>query len=360
MTEKVRVIIIDDDAALAAHAKREIEEAFDGSSEIQVEVTTELDFDKGFDLVRTHSYDVVVLDVRRDPIRNTPEDTTAGRKVYHDIKEVCFAPVVFWTALPEEVKSESMPPLVTVVSKDQLDGIPKAIEAAVSSRALTTIKGIESDLAEVLRKHMWTELAPNWTEYTGDTDLTDIAHVLLSRLARDLAERRDGKLAARPSHRYLYPPVSDRRSAGDVLRATDQTWYVVLTPACDFAQGKVEYVLLAKAGPLAEHPKYQKWADATSSGQKRDAWNNLCRVVLRATSGRYHYLPAFREIPDLVIDLENVITTGSAKLDDFTWIASLASPFAEALLVQYSHIRGRIGVPDLDTDSIQQRLSQQC
>ncbi|BAU32057.1 uncharacterized protein MalAC0309_1200 [Microcella alkaliphila] len=43
-------------------------------------------------------------------------------------------------------------------------------------------------------------------------------------------------------------------------------------------------------------------------------------------------------------------------LDHFAWVASLVSPFAEALLVQHSHVRGRIGVPDLDSERVKQRL----
>ncbi len=357
MKEKVRVLIIEDKADLAADAKREIEDAFEESNEIEVEVSIETDFDKGFARVRERESDVVVLDVRRDASESVTEDDTAGQAVYRDIKEACFAPVVFWTALPEKVNHEQMSPLVTVVTKEETVKLPAAIQAAVASGALTTISDIEQHAADVLRKHMWTELAPNWAEYTGDTDSAGITQVLLSRLARILDEDRDQKFTTHPSHRYVYPPASDRRSPGDVLRATDQTWWVVLTPACDFEQDKVDYVLLAKASPLAEHPKYQRWASANAgSNNEKDRWKSLDQDVLRATHGRFHFLPAFREIPDLVIDLENVRAVEVDALDHFAWVASLVSPFAEALLVQHSHVRGRIGVPDLDSERVKQRL----
>lgn len=357
MTEKVRVLIIEDKADLAADAKREIEDAFEGSDKIEVEVSVETDFDKGFARVRERESDVVVLDVRRDASESMTEDETAGQAVYLNIKEACFAPVVFWTALPESVRHEQMSPLVTVVSKDDTVELPAAIEAAVASGAMTTIGDIELHAADVLRKHMWTELAPNWAEYTGDADSAGIAQVLLTRLARILEEDRDQTFTTHPSHRYVYPPASDRRSPGDILRAADHTWWVVLTPACDFEQNKVEFVLLAKGSPLAEHPKYQRWSRASpGSSNERDRWRSLDQDVLRATHGRYHFLPAFRDIPDLVIDLENVRAIDVETLVNFAWVASLVSPFAEALLVQHSHVRGRIGVPDLDSESVKQRL----
>ncbi|MDO5094023.1 MAG: hypothetical protein Q4D79_11525 [Propionibacteriaceae bacterium] len=357
MKEKVRVLVIEDKADLAADAKREIEDAFEESNEIEVEVSVETDFDKGLSRVRARESDVIVLDVRRDASASVTQDDAAGQAVYREIQEACFAPVVFWTALPEMVNHERMSPLVTVVTKEETVKLPSAIQAAVESGALIRIRGIEQQVADVLRRHMWTELAPNWAEYTEAADSEGIVQVLLSRLARILDEDRDQKFTTHPSHRYVYPPASERRSPGDVLRVPDQDWWVVLTPACDFAQRKVQYVLLAKASPLAEHPKYQAWVSANAgSKKKKDCWKNLERDVLKATRGRFHFLPAFRKIPDLVIDLENVRAVEVDALGSFDWVASLVSPFAEALLVQYSHVRGRIGVPDLDSELVRQRL----
>lgn len=353
MREKVRVLIIEDKADLAADARREIEDAFAESEEIEVEVVVENDFDEGFAIFSRGESDVVVLDVRRDTPDPSPEDDAAGHAVYLSIKDARFAPVVFWTALPENVLQEQMAPLVTVVTKDDTDKLPEAIRNAVASRAAITISGIEQHVTNVLRKHMWTELAPNWAEYTEAADSASIAQVLLSRLSRVLEEDSEQNLTADPTHRYIYPPASSRRAPGDLLRASDGTWWVILTPACDFAQNKFEFALLARAGELASNPRYQKWAEAKSNG----AWKELEKNVLKATQGRFYYLPSFRDIPDLVLDLENVQAANAQALDSMTRVASLVSPFAEGLLVQHSQYRGRIGVPDLDSERVKERLS---
>lgn len=357
MTETVRVLVIEDNMQMAEVAQREITDFFEGHAEISVEVSFETDFDTGLARVRAGESDVVVLDVRRDAPDPSAADEVAGHAVYRDFRDARFAPVVFWTALPDTVRDEQMVPLVTVVTKDDIDKLPAAIEAAINSRAVSTIGRIEDHVATVLRKHMWDELAPNWAEYTEGAEAADIAPVLLSRLARVLEDDREGELTGRPSHRYVYPPTSHVRAPGDILRAADQTWWVTLTPACDFAQNKVDFVLLSRATPLREHAKYQKWAEANvGSNNESNRWNSLRQDVLMATSGRFHYLPAFRAIPDLVIDLENVRSLAIAELDTLTPVAALVSPFAEALLVQHSHYRGRIGVPDLDSELVKQRL----
>lgn len=366
MREKVRVLIIEDKPDLAAGAQREIEEAFEESDEIEVKVEVETDFDEGLEKFRKGDSDVVVLDVRREDAPSlSSEDAAAGHAVYLNIKEARFAPVIFWTALPESVIDEEMAPLVTVVTKDDTDQLPEAIKAAVASRAVITIRGIEKHVANVLRKHMWTELAPNWDEYTQDAESAGIAQILLRRLARVLEDDRDGALTALPSHRYIYPPASEVRAPGDILRGTDQTWWVALTPACDFAQDKVGFVLLAHATPLEEHPKYRAWKDEYTDDKNKgkaehnrgkSKWNTLRQDVLTSTRGRFHFLPAFRGIPDLVIDLEDVHAEAGGDLSGYVPVASLSSPFAESLLIQHSHHRGRIGVPDLDAELIKQRL----
>lgn len=358
MAEKTwRVLIIEDNSELAADAQREISDAFEQNVEIDVDVQFETDFDAGFTRVRDGQSDVVVLDVRRDAPNPTSADETAGHAVFRDIREARFAPVIFWTALPDKVEQEVMLPLVAVVKKDDTDKLPAAVEAAIASRALDTITDIEKHVASVLKKHMWTELGPHWAEYTDGVDPATVAQVLISRLARILDEDREHSFTAHPSHRYVYPPASGMRAPGDVVREGSREWWVVLTPACDFEQKKFEFVLLAHAGPLETHQKYLGWTRAKAKGNTaKGEWNELRKDVLMATQGRYHYLPAFRDIPDLVIDLENVRSVTVDVLEAMEPIASLVSPFSEALLVQHSHFRGRIGVPDLDADLIKERL----
>lgn len=358
MVGVVRVLIIEDQAREAADAKREITEAFEGNAEIKVEVSIASDFEDGIARFRDGESDVVVLDVRREATSSLEEDDSAGCRTLVEIKKARFAPVVFWTALPGTVIGEQMPPLVTVLAKEEIEKIPSAIAAAVDSGAADTINEIQQQIADSLTEHMWNELGPNWAEYTKRTEGegskgSDIAQVLLSRLARIIDDKREQSGVAHPGHRYVHPPASTRRAPGDILRTEDLTWSVILTPACDLAQRKAEFVLIAEAEPLELNDLYKDWKEKLSKGK----WKELERNVLRATRGRYYYLPAFRMIPDLVVDLEKIRAVSVGELSKMEHVASLVSPFSEALLIQHSQFRGRIGVPDLDVDAVRERLS---
>ena len=349
-----RILIIEDQADLADDARREIVEAFESDTEVKVVAEVETDFAAGYEKVRRGECDIVVLDVRRDASGSTPEDKIAGRKVFADIKKARFAPVIFWTALPGEVADQAIAPLVAVVSKGHTEELPVAIRAAIDSHAAEVIEDIERDVADVLREHMWTEMGPHWAEYTVGGDSAGITQVLVSRLARVLEGNRDLTFTTHPSHRYIYPPASKMHGPGDVLKQ-GQSWWIVLTPACDFEQNKADFVLLAKASSLVDHSKYKEWEAATGN-KEGDKWASLRQNVLMSTNGRFYYLPEFRDIPDLVVDLQQVVSVKTEELSAYRAVAALSSPFAEALLVQHSHYRGRIGVPDLNTAILKERF----
>lgn len=350
-----RVLIIDDNPAMAADAERELLDSFSNHASIHLNVQKVNDFDQGFDLVKNGECDLVVLDVRKDKTAITAEDKSAGGRVYADIREIRFLPIIFWTALPGEVSHERMPPLVEVLTKDDLDRMPTAVLDAIESGAAEAMTQIERLVANVIRDYMWKSLAPNWAEDTEGGEPGEIAHILITRLAHELQDRALPELTRKPSHCYLYPPVSKYRQPGDLLRnkSTETLeWWVVLTPACDMAHdGKADYVLIGKASPLKENRRYKAWAGT----QSKATWSEL-KKLLSGSISRYHYLPKFRDIPDLLLDLEDTRSLPIANLDTLTPVASLVAPYSEALLQKYSHFHGRIGLPDLNSDAVQKRF----
>ncbi|MGD8195257.1 hypothetical protein ACEXQB_012280 [Herbiconiux sp. P18] len=351
-SKRWRVLVIEDNVNLSRDAKREIDDSFGADDEIAVEVIIENDFDNGYARIAAGECDIVVLDVRRDAVAATAEDLEAGRGVFQGVRNIRFLPVIFWTAAPQHVEDEVTPPLVVVLSKEDLDKVPDAIRAAIDSQAVEIMAEIELTVSKTMREHMWDELAPNWTEYAEDGMSASIAKILIARVAQVLQDQGDTELTARPSHRYLYPPVSPSHGPGDLLREGDH-WYSILTPACDLEQDKVEFVLLARAMPLSEHPKYVAWE--SSSPRSASKWGDVANV-LKGRIPRYYYLPAFRDIPELVLDLEDVRSVRKGVLSGYSHVASLVSPYSEALLVQHSHFRGRVGVPDIDLALVKERI----
>lgn len=358
--ELVKILLIEDNSELAELARAEIFDAFEDDKEMSIALDVENDFDRGYERASTGGYDLIVLDLRREDAAGDDDD--AGQRTFSNIRGARFIPIVFWTALPDHVADKVKPPFVTVAKKTALDQVPLLIREAVKSHAAHAMRAIEASVSEVLRQHMWDELAPNWDEYSGTPDEASLSQVLISRLARVLEAKNNEQFTSHPHHRYVYPPAAEHRAPGDLLMRDegegDATWWVVLTPACDFMPRKdgipnAERVVLAAATPVEEADKYKAWAKKIDD---KSNWSILRRDILTATHSRFSYLPAFRDIPDLVVDLQHLASEPISRIAEYRAVASLAGPFAEALLAQHSHYAGRIGIPDLNVDLIRQRF----
>lgn len=353
-----QVLVVEDNVELGTDVRREILDAFADDPDIDVEVTVDNDFDRGLETVAKGGTDIVVLDVRRDLPAVPPSDETAGRRVFHEIQAIRFLPVIFWTARPDQVLDREMRPLVRVLTKEQTALVPEAIKEAIQGEAPQVTSRIERRVAATMARIMWDEVGPNWSEYQGvgaDDDDSVLAATLISQVARVL-EDEVVTLSALPSRRYVFPP-SSRLRPGDLFREVREgggdDWWCLLTPACDLEHGKSELVLLSRARPLGDLDLFSQWQENTDSNTK---WKALWEI-LKGKKPRYTYLPRFREVPDLLVDLEDVRTWRLGEIEQLKRIASLTSPYSEALLVRHSHFRGRVGVPDLVEDQVRASLT---
>ena len=71
---------------------------------------------------------------------------------------------------------------------------------------------------------------------------------------------------------------------------------------------------------------------------------------------RFYFLPGALLLPDLIVDFQQLVTLPRDKLSTMDRLASLDSPFAEAMLSRFAGYIGRLGKPDLDSEAVLQRL----
>jgi hypothetical protein len=78
--------------------------------------------------------------------------------------------------------------------------------------------------------------------------------------------------------------------------------------------------------------------------------------MFRDNNARYRILPKYLDIPDLLVDFESVQSVPLAEVRSWTRVATLDSPFAEAVLTSPGHTVARIGTPVVDFENIKQSL----
>ncbi|MEW1986791.1 hypothetical protein [Pseudarthrobacter oxydans] len=388
MDVNYKVLVVDDRADMLSNISRELTDVLIEGKYPNLKLSTCQSFDEAQELLRAGDFDLAILDVREEAKGNGRPDNTRGTRVFEAVRLLKFLPIIFFTALPEKARMHEAPPLITVVDKDDIEALPSAVEAALKSGISTTVRTINEHVDRVIRNYLWTTVAPSWKDFSGDNP-EQIAELLVARVTRSLQENALAEVrkeleptveddstglvatSSNTARYYVYPPVNDALVPGALVKApwledaepthldgnarrNVSDWWVVLTPSCDFAQNKVEYVLLAQALPLEVMPLFASWKEAPEK-QRAGKWSRL-EGVLRGNRPRYEFYPKFQAIPDLVVDLEQVIAVPNDDLIGATIVASLSSPFTEALLTKYSHFRGRIGTPDVDINSLKLRL----
>jgi len=343
----------------------------------KLKVTTEVDFNKALDRLESGYFDFVVLDVRLGPHEEEREEEE-GIKVLESIKALCFIPIIFYTGLPQKVRSLETP-LIKVI--ENTEGLPKVL-STVKEILLTRIPLVNRALLryvkEVQRDYMWEFITNNWEAFGDTPDRTSLAYFLARRLAKSLDSPGIQKLAEKlgdttkiwcsedsvhPMRYYIVPPLGIRPMAGDVIKEEDGTktqYMVLITPSCDFVQDKVDYMLFAYCTPLREIKEYIDWENNPDNPDQK--YINRLLPFVTDKKDRFFFLPSVFNIPDLIVDYQKIAKLEPkefarlAKDGKLTCVASLDSPYCENLCARFSRYFGRLGTPDLNIDLIFNRI----
>lgn len=352
MTARWRVLVVDDNPEIRATIKAWLDNepvSVDGSTCI---VDEEGSFDAALERLEGTQYDLVILDIRDDtmaqeiaPADLNGDDATSadvGVEIAQQIRARRFAPIIFWTAVPQYA-GEANEPFVTVLSKA---GDPETLVEAVKTVFQSGLPAVHRALLDhvetVTRDFMANFVEKNWTSMGTAARKGDMAHLLSRRLGASLASGGDVLAAnlaeehavdvtaqggVHPMRLYIIPPVDDliagellfgprllpttmagagggtagdggggdgsggdgdeggEGEGADEVADGSECWYVVLTPSCDLVAGhvKAEYVVVAGCLPFEGCDEYRRLVAARAAHQGRDPYEPAGEVKKRLT-----------------------------------------------------------------------------
>lgn len=336
----------------------------------EVEVAVCATFSKAATRLLTERFDLLILDLKDDSDTTLEADSNpAGLVIFEELKKARFIPVVFYTALAHKVRSEQTSFVRVVEKTEDVTKVKDEVRRVFATRLPKLVRHLE----ELQRSYMWDFVSTHWKRFDTSHEQVEVAYLLARRLALSL--QMEAKILARavcgesvpisdsknihPMEMYVPPPVGANRLAGDVLKGTvggEPGYWLVLTPSCDFEQaGRLHNILLAQCLPLSEQLEYKKWTENPTSNA-----DPLKAVIgdnrQRAQSERFKFLPGTHFLPDSIVDFQKLRTVTPEELQKLDAIASLDSPFAEAVLARFSRYFGRLGTPDIDKNIVLNRL----
>lgn len=351
------------------------------------------DFNEAIQKLQKDRYDVVILDLKDDSDGwALTDDDPAGLKVFERLKSTRFVPVVFYTALAHKVRPLETS-FVRVVEKTETT---EKVKEEVRRVLATQLPALTRHLEEVQRSYMWGFVSNHWRDMSTLHHKVDLVYLVARRLAQTLrgdsirsfvnriSQNSNGKSpvtepatpcaavietdktaqtseVVHPVELYIYPSETPSWLAGDILHLEmngKKDYWLVLTPSCDFENGKAEFVILANCRPLAEQDEYGKWA-ANKINPSKNTLKGMEAVICDNRGGqkeRFKFLPGTFFLPDLVVDFQQLLSVPLVELKREWVVATLDSPFSEAVLARFSRYFGRLGTPNIDKNVVINRL----
>lgn len=359
---KWNFLVVDDDSKMAAQTSEILSSnrTLPGS-EIVCEICSS--FEDAKQKVVANRYDLIVLDLQDDITKVEMK----GKEILDVLRGVHFVPVIFYSGHAAKVISLETP-LVRVVSKgdDDLTHLRSAVTEVFSTGLPDLIRFIQ----EQQRSYLWAHIDEFWVKNGPICDVKDLACLLSKRLSNALrgasvrhSLEGDETGIAHPIEMYVWPALGESLQTGDIVMVGEKQ-YVALNPACDFAQGKVESVVMAECIELEKCKEYmdliaQKKTGTSYTGAQFSALKSLVsdnRQGKKVQADRFKYLPGTVFMNACVIDFQSITSFPASSLTNMQRIATLDTPFVESLLSKFSRYFGRIGTPNLDADGLSKAI----
>lgn len=343
-------------------------------------------FEEGKALVRRSQPDMLIVDwFEGEHDSETPQAN--GRKVWDELWEHCFCPIVFFTAFETEVRNESAVdlshPLVFSVAKGP-EGLPELTqrlkEFAPHAQALRSV----ADDLQRSRQATVREVAKAIFNSPGDAATK--ADILRRAVRRRIAASIDvtsshGAESLLSWEQFLFPPISDHLMTGDLIRKSNEpaespsAYRLVLTPTCDLVchDGKcaADAILVAKCDDPVKFTNkiFRSPTDTRDKEAARAAAEQQLRKDLGPALNDPHraglvVIPRCPTLsPLMVANLKRteLIPVGSVGDQgsncEYVRIASIDSPFREYFITwSFLQISCRPGVPPRTCDDVIEEL----
>lgn len=372
--EPWRILIVEDDP----EARRQVKEYFakrklEGRSIAFREVQ---DWDEAVQAIREHKADLVILDIYRG--QAAPGGERVGEDVLTEVQKSAFVPVILYTNLPEGLEAITNRFVRLVPKTDGLPRLQQEIQLVFQTKIPQMHRAILDHIDSVLCTYMWDFVVKNWQQLEPLSDKPEFLRLLLRRLALSFMTEDRVEVAIRkvfttlaagapaqdvvhPAEFYIKPPLSPDPVLGDIrIRVAGEAtvYLVVLWPTCDMVSRgrspKADRVLCAKASPLGSFAEFSGYVNSPSntSLKKLEALLTNNRQSQFGQGERFHFLPGVLDIPDLVVDFQELESMPLQEVKGLPCLGSLTSPYAEQMSSRFDRYRGRIGTPDLNCDVV--------
>lgn len=361
--EELKILVVEDDKAIYNDVyKRNIDLFNKENEEHQITDVWIQSKDEAIAALKNpeNIFDGAIVDL---DLMGSGGTDTSGNEVVKEIKENLRFPTFVITGTPYHISAELNVPssVFNVFERDEVDVMDtldkfKIIKATGILNLLNRNGKIEELIQNIFWNHISTSI-DNWALDNKRTSAEKEDSLLRYTILHMLEYLDESKV--HPSEFYITRPVKESLSTGDLI-TLDGNRYVVLTPACDFAQKKVSKVFLLRIKDISEEVSGIEEIQ-TIAGLSNSKKGKLEKII-RNSSSYFHFIPQHNGINAGIIDFQHKLSMPIEEMEtrirnsEIDRFATISMPFLKELIERYSSYYARQGSPDFDSDEIIESL----
>lgn len=359
----INVLLIDDDPETLALLVGTLPTTLD---EVSVRWQPCGDFDEAIILISERRFDIVVTDIYRDkggPKLGPTAGDARGEGILAEIRNLRFCPVLMLTdgEFPPDIVEG---PFLKLADKSHgNDVIVEKMKQLLETGVPELAQKLHDELDKTGGSYLWEFLESNW-EAMKNAGLTEMA--ILDRLLRRRLAVQMGRLVesgdsfaevdvVQGAEFYLNPSISSDLRLGQVMHR-DGEYRVILTPHCHMVvqpnatAPRADYVLTALAVPAKAIFNLKGPLPPKETAKLDEVRRRIQSPAQTGTpEGRYWFIPGFLAMPHLYADFLQLKSVTFTELSmDWTTMAVLDVPFAEAFQSCFVRFYSAVGLPGLD------------
>ena len=355
----INLMIVEDDAEQRRLYENAVDRWNDTVDKNYVfDATIATTIEEGIEKVRTGDFDAAIVDLK------FPGDVSgeaSGNKIIHQIRKSLRCPIYVVSGNTADIDPEiEAHELININSRgiNLVDDLFPLVLKRYQT-GITKIMGRKGTFEEVLRKVFWNYMPtalPHWEQSDCDPDLKEkqLLRYTLAHVQQLLESNSTDPI--NPAEAYVSPPMHDEFFSGALIKRIEgeMNLSIVITPACTIENDQADFLQLVSLRNLPVHPKL---ADSKSPSNSRKA---KIKAIVNNSNQRYHFLPAFQNIPNSYIDFQDVHSRSMETCrSDYEIICGISPAFLKDIANRFSAFYARQGSPDFDIETLSEKLNNE-
>lgn len=331
-------------------------------------------------LLYKENFHGLIVDLELETEDKQREDEEySGNILLNQIIEKEIIPIVVRTGFPSKISSKINQSIISVFSKDKplYDILNMLFETYNDS--VFKIFGSRGEISKNIKELFWNiipKCLPNVNPEISSLDSEKKEAVIIRYISSWLNNKYmfdEEYIDVNPIEMYMFPNPINQVCTCDLYEKENENqnspdYYIVLTPACDLANKKIDEVILCRIKPYDEIKNFKdqldKYYKQDKESKKNESKKKLEKWFRNAGSDsvRYHFLPKAMNFAGGFVDFRSIIVldydknNGLIKDGNYIKIGVITESFKRDIIARFSSYYHRQGQPEFNSESVLNNL----